>query len=110
MGSERTARTDVPPRVVLVDSGLGVPRRRDGLMVGGGRLTRAKAGTGQGGDRLRGVGLGGGVVRHAGVGCAGIWQILPAFIARHLWRTWRVVEHTLTGAGPAPETRETRRW
>ncbi len=52
------------------------------------------------------------VVRHACVGCAAIWQILPAFIARHLWRTWRVVEHTLTGAGPppAPPTRETRRW
>ena len=42
------------------------------------------------------------VVRHACVGCTGIWQILPAFLARHLWRTWRVVEHTLTGAGPSP--------
>jgi hypothetical protein len=40
------------------------------------------------------------VVRHECVGCAAIWQILPAFIARHLWRTWRVVEHTLTGTGP----------
>ena len=50
------------------------------------------------------------VVRHACVGCDGIWQILPAFIARHLWRTWRVVEHTLTGAEPPPATREPRRW
>ena len=50
------------------------------------------------------------VVRHECVGCAGIWQILRAFIARHLWRTWRVVEHTLTGAGPAPATVETTRW
>ncbi len=43
----------VPPRFVLVDSGLGVPRRRDGLMVGEERLTRAQCGTGQGGERLR---------------------------------------------------------
>ncbi len=50
------------------------------------------------------------VVRHECVGCDGIWQILPAFIARQLWRTWSVVEHTLMGAGPAPATCETRRW
>ncbi|MEK7836503.1 MAG: DUF6431 domain-containing protein [candidate division NC10 bacterium] len=49
------------------------------------------------------------VVRHECVGCDGLWQILPAFIARHLWRTWSVVEHTLMGAGPAPATCETRR-
>ena len=50
------------------------------------------------------------VVRHACVGCDAIWQILPAFIARHLWRSWRVVEHVLTGARPAAATPETRRW
>jgi hypothetical protein len=50
------------------------------------------------------------VVRHECVGCAAIWQILPAFIARCLWRTWRVVEHTLTGAEPPPAPREPRRW
>jgi hypothetical protein len=50
------------------------------------------------------------VVRHECVGCEGIWQILPAFLARHLWRTWRVVEHALTGAGPPPAPGETRRW
>jgi len=50
------------------------------------------------------------VVRHACVGCTAIWQTLPAFIARHLWRTWRVVEHTLTGAAPPAATLETRRW
>jgi len=50
------------------------------------------------------------VVRHECVGCDAIWQILPAFIARHLWRTWSVVEHTLRGAGPPPATLETRRW
>lgn len=50
------------------------------------------------------------VVRHECVGCEAIWQILPAFIARHLWRTWRVVEHTLTGATSLPAEAETRRW
>jgi hypothetical protein len=40
------------------------------------------------------------VVRHECVGCTAIWQILPAFIARCLWRTWRVVEHTLTEVAP----------
>jgi len=50
------------------------------------------------------------VVRHECVGCDAIWQTLPAFIARHLWRSWRVVEHALRGAGPPPATLETRRW
>lgn len=50
------------------------------------------------------------VVRHACIGCDAIWQILPAFIARHLWRTWRVVEHAMTEAAPPPATHETRRW
>ena len=50
------------------------------------------------------------VVRHECVGCEAIWQILPAFIAWHLWRSWRVVEHTLSGAGPPPPTLEVRRW
>ena len=40
------------------------------------------------------------VVRHVCARCAAIWQVLPGLIARHLWRTWRVVEHTLSGAGP----------
>lgn len=47
------------------------------------------------------------IVRHACVACAAIWQILPAFIARHLWRTWDVVAHILPG-GPAAADR--RRW
>jgi hypothetical protein len=51
------------------------------------------------------------IVRHECVGCEAVWQILPAFIARHLWRTWQVVEHTLTGATAAPAERvEARRW
>jgi len=48
------------------------------------------------------------IVRHECVACAAIWQILPAFIARHLWRTWRVVAHTLTAEPPA--TADLRRW
>ena len=50
------------------------------------------------------------VVRHECVGCEAIWQTLPAFIARHLWRTWRVVEQTLTGGVAAPAETEERRW
>jgi hypothetical protein len=56
-------------------------------------------------------------VRHECVGCDAIWQTLPAFIARHLWRTWRVVEHTLTEGGarapwrwPRVPERTLRRW
>jgi hypothetical protein len=40
------------------------------------------------------------VVRHTCVACAAIWQVLPALLARCLWRTWAVVERTLTGATP----------
>lgn len=49
------------------------------------------------------------VVRHECVGCDAVWQVLPAFIARHLWRSWRVVEHVLAGAVPATQV-EPRRW
>jgi hypothetical protein len=28
-------------------------------------------------------------------GCGATWQVLPAFLARHLWRRWRVVEETI---------------
>ena len=34
-------------------------------------------------------------VRHVCVFCKAIWQILPLFLARHLWRTWNVVRHVL---------------
>jgi hypothetical protein len=50
------------------------------------------------------------VVRHECVGCTAIWQILPAFIARCLWRTWRVVEHTLTGTAQPGAPQEPSRW
>ncbi len=43
--------------------------------------------------------------------CGAAWQILPAFIARHLWRSWPVVER----AAESPERSEVpartrRRW
>jgi hypothetical protein len=50
------------------------------------------------------------IVRHECVGCEAIWQVLPVFIARHLWRTWRVVEHTLRGAVSIPAEADGRRW
>ncbi len=50
------------------------------------------------------------IVRHACVGCTAIWQILPAFIACHLWRSWRVVEHELSSAGAVLAMPEMRRW
>lgn len=49
------------------------------------------------------------VVRHECVGCDAVWQVLPAFIVRHLWRSWRVVERVLTGSVPTRQV-ETRRW
>ena len=38
------------------------------------------------------------IIRHVCVACSAIWQTLPAFLARHLWRTWPVVERAMTGA------------
>jgi len=35
--------------------------------------------------------------------CAATWRMLPAFIARHLWRAWPVVERTVM-ARPPTET------
>jgi hypothetical protein len=50
------------------------------------------------------------VVRHECAGCQAIWQVLPAFIARCLWRTWRVVEHIVTSAEWPAATRMPSRW
>jgi hypothetical protein len=50
------------------------------------------------------------IVRHACATCAAIWQVLPAFLARHLWRTWRVVAHALTGDEPPPAPEPSPRW
>jgi hypothetical protein len=83
-----------------------------------------------GGDRLhvhdrrerhpRGGGGGPAVVpvlrfRCADEGCRAVWLVLPAFLARHLWRAWGVVEvatGTTVPAGPRVEVpaRTTRRW
>lgn len=49
------------------------------------------------------------IVRHECVACEAIWQILPAFIARHLWRSWDVVAHTVTGDA-RPAAAMPRRW
>jgi hypothetical protein len=46
--------------------------------------------------------------------CGAAWQLLPAFLARHLWRRWRVVEHATMGPpGPSVSTvpkQTLRRW
>jgi hypothetical protein len=34
--------------------------------------------------------------------CDGVWRILPRFVARHLWRSWRVVEAATSEAGTPP--------
>jgi len=34
--------------------------------------------------------------------CNARWQLLPLFLARHLWRTWDVVEQTLIPEQPEP--------
>jgi hypothetical protein len=34
--------------------------------------------------------------------CDGVWRILPRFVARHLWRSWRVVEAATSEVGPPP--------
>jgi len=46
--------------------------------------------------------------------CGAAWQLLPAFLARHLWRRWQVVEQAALGPAraPAPATpkQTLRRW
>ena len=55
------------------------------------------------------------IIRYICVGCKATWRILPAFVARWLWRRWTVVEaHCLTQQvppswPPVPE-RTKRRW
>jgi hypothetical protein len=43
------------------------------------------------------------IVRYECAGCEAIWRILPAFVARHLWRSWDTVK-AVTVAAPAPPT------
>ena len=57
------------------------------------------------------------IVRHicADPACEATWRIVPAFLARHLWRVWPTVERTVgeapppLGTAPTPERTE-RRW
>jgi len=44
-----------------------------------------------------------GIVRYRCAACEAVWRILPAFVARHLWRSWDTVNAT-TVAAPAPPT------
>ena len=41
--------------------------------------------------------------------CGAVYTILPAFIARHLWRAWKTVEDVTSGKEEAPK-RTRRRW
>ena len=47
-------------------------------------------------------------------GCGATWQVLPLFIARHLWRAWEVVEAAVRDETPKNwprvPTRTVRRW
>jgi len=46
--------------------------------------------------------------------CSATWRVLPAFLARCLWRTWAVIEREASGAtcgsSPAVPARTVRRW
>ena len=50
------------------------------------------------------------IVRHECVSCEAKWQVLPMFLARHLWRSWAVVEQAMTGAAPARAEGGAGRW
>jgi hypothetical protein len=54
------------------------------------------------------------IVRHVCSHCEAIWQTLPVFVARHLWRSWLVVEHSVMGSAPrswpAVALRTRQRW
>ena len=50
------------------------------------------------------------IVRLICVSCDAIWQILPLFIARHLWRTWNVVRHVLMPDRKVPSRSEPQHW
>ena len=42
-------------------------------------------------------------------GCSAVYTVLPAFVARHLWRDWQTVEDVCEGKREAPRS-TTRRW
>lgn len=41
--------------------------------------------------------------------CGAAWLILPAFLARHLWRSWPTVETAIEPTRPSPVPERTRR-
>jgi hypothetical protein len=42
-----------------------------------------------------------GIIRYSCAGCGAVWRILPAFVARHLWRSWDTVKaNTLSARAP----------
>jgi hypothetical protein len=43
----------------------------------------------------------------AAADCGATWRMLPAFIARHLWRAWPVVERTVIPRPPQEQERPT---
>jgi hypothetical protein len=55
------------------------------------------------------------ILRFACASCGATWRVLPAFVARHLWRGWSTVARTIAGdpratdAPPVP-ARTRRRW
>ena len=53
------------------------------------------------------------VRRYRCVDCRAVWQVLPGFVARRLWRRWHVVDDALRGkqtTGPPVAKRSQRRW
>lgn len=56
------------------------------------------------------------IVRYDCPSCEAVWQVLPIFVARCLWRTWRVVETQVMGTeaerlrAPRVPERTVRRW
>ena len=50
------------------------------------------------------------IVRLICVSCEAIWQILPLFIARHLWRTWNVERNALRPDHQASSPSEPQHW
>ncbi len=55
------------------------------------------------------------VVRFLCCSCGATWQVLPALVARHLWRSWRTVERAVEKPQSAPTSTEIpertrRRW
>lgn len=51
--------------------------------------------------------------RYRCAGCGGVVQVLPAFLARNLWRSWKLVEEATTTPCEGPSVvpaRTRRRW